>query len=384
MIRCTDPANRPESRGSQNAVPVGVPSGPAVGYRPDVTVSADERFDSDTWGRTPTNYSIIEEDSVIEDTGRSYHGYKQGKYYIPNDGVEQDRLDFQHRMFLEALDGQLSLAPLPDSPRQVLDICCGTGIWSIQFAEAHPDSTVLGTDLSFIQPSTGIPPNCSFIKEDAEDEWLYPHKFDYIHFRFVTTCFDDPKAVMRSAFENLNPGGWIEYQDIQTGFWSPDESVRGTSIEKWGRHLIAGAAAKGRNIDVARHYKTWMEELGFENVTQVSVPLPGNVWPRDRKWKRVGAYLSRDLLIGLDGISRKMLVAAGLSPSEIATLLTNVRKELVNTQIRWSFPAVVVYGQKPLVTRQLPPLNGLSVRQADSVEESALRKFDSGTRDYLR
>ena len=49
-------------------------------------------------------------------------------------------------------DAQLHLAPL-ENPRRILDIGTGTGIWAIQMADDYPDCTVIGTDLSPVQPS---------------------------------------------------------------------------------------------------------------------------------------------------------------------------------------------------------------------------------------
>jgi chemotaxis methyl-accepting protein methylase len=74
---------------------------------------------------------------------------------------------------------------------------------------------VIGTDLSAIQP-TPTRPNVEFMRDDAEKEWLYSSKFDYIHLRLTFTCFDDHRKVMRSVFDNLNPGGWVEYQESET------------------------------------------------------------------------------------------------------------------------------------------------------------------------
>jgi hypothetical protein len=37
--------------------------------------------------------------------------------------------------------------------------------------------------------------------------------FDYVNLRVVFTCFNNPKKVIRNAFENINPGGWLEFQD---------------------------------------------------------------------------------------------------------------------------------------------------------------------------
>lgn len=92
--------------------------------------------------------------------------------------------------------------------------------------------------MSAIQPTPKVL-NCAFQKDDAEAMWLFPlptledhvcrgeceHRiaFDYIHLRLVFTCFQDPQKVMRHAFENLSPGGWIEYQDseLEMHQWNP-------------------------------------------------------------------------------------------------------------------------------------------------------------------
>lgn len=70
---------------------------------------------------------------------------------LPNDEREQDRLDLQHHSFRIMLNGKLGLAPI-QSPNRVLDLATGTGIWAIEFAQENTESTVIGTDLSPIQP----------------------------------------------------------------------------------------------------------------------------------------------------------------------------------------------------------------------------------------
>jgi hypothetical protein len=56
--------------------------------------------------------------------------------------------------------------------------------------------------LSKIQPDNA-PHNVEFIKDDCEEEWFYPFKFDFIHARAVFTCFNDQKTVMKHAYDNL-------------------------------------------------------------------------------------------------------------------------------------------------------------------------------------
>jgi methylase of polypeptide subunit release factors len=63
--------------------------------------------------------------------------------------------DLQHNMTIMMLDNRLGLAP-PNEPgvnvKRVLDVGTGTGIWAIDYADEHPDTQVVGVDLSPIQP----------------------------------------------------------------------------------------------------------------------------------------------------------------------------------------------------------------------------------------
>ena len=50
-------------------------------------------------------------------------------YYMPNDELEQDRLDLSHALMTKAIGDKLFLAPVDtDKMQRVLDIGTGTGI----------------------------------------------------------------------------------------------------------------------------------------------------------------------------------------------------------------------------------------------------------------
>lgn len=149
--------------------------------------------------------STIPDALSYEENGRTFQAYKQDKYFLPNDAMEQDRLDMTHQLFYQLLGYSLYKAPI-SHPGRVLDIATGTGIWAIQFAEQHPESTVIGTDLSLIQPPVNVS-NVEFIRDDVEDNWVFDQPFDFVHMRLVFTCFKSHRDVINSVFANLNPGG---------------------------------------------------------------------------------------------------------------------------------------------------------------------------------
>ena len=71
--------------------------------------------------------STVADPRSFEENGRTWQNYRPDRYYLPNDAIEQDRLDFTHRAFVLLLDGALALAPFRGDPARVLDIGTGTG-----------------------------------------------------------------------------------------------------------------------------------------------------------------------------------------------------------------------------------------------------------------
>lgn len=65
------------------------------------------------------------------ENNRRYHKFKEGRYLLPNDEVEQNREDMKHCMVMLLCDQKLHFAPL-ENPQKVLDIGTGTGIWAIE------------------------------------------------------------------------------------------------------------------------------------------------------------------------------------------------------------------------------------------------------------
>lgn len=117
-----------------------------------------------------------------------------------------------------------------------------------------------------IQPDPHVP-NCTFVRDDAESEWLFhtaerPEgiKFDFIHLRMVVTCFDDPRIVIKQAFDNMNPGGWIEFQDMYNETGDPTQEASPMYLI-W-KAMLQGAASRGRDLHGPAKYEAWLKEAG--------------------------------------------------------------------------------------------------------------------------
>ncbi|KAI3339155.1 S-adenosyl-L-methionine-dependent methyltransferase [Ustulina deusta] len=285
--------------------------------------------------------------NFVREHGRTYHRYKEGKYYMPNDEREQERLELQHVICLKVFNDRLALAPIRDPPK-VLDFGTGTGSWAIEFAVQNPGSDVLGTDLSPIQPEY-VPPNCRFEIDDVEDDWMFSAKFDYIHGRHMVGSITDFPKLFNTIYENLNPGGWVEMQDYYVKLQSIDGTLDGTVLQRWNNMLNHALSFTGRSGLNSVKYKRWMREAGFEQIREEVFAVPGNSWPKGAEQKQLGAMQMENILEGLYGISIKLFTKhLGMSAEAVEAFLVDVRKDLMDRNIHFYYPIIVAYARKPL------------------------------------
>ncbi|KAG4440548.1 hypothetical protein IFR05_003964 [Cadophora sp. M221] len=282
----------------------------------------------------------------VQENGRTYHAYREGNSVkSPEQNLQRARAntfpDLQHHLFLLTLSGELYNAPIKDIPgglHNVLDIATGTGIWAIEFAHQFPSANVIGTDLSPIQPEFA-PPNCHFEVDDAEDPWLFPYQFDYIHGRALATCFKSHLPVFRSAFTYTKPGGYFELQDCIVPFRCIDDSIKGTALERWVELIMAGTARLGKDWTRVRRYREMMVEAGFEDVVERKYEWPVGTWARGERMKMLGMWYREDLLAGLQGFTVAVLTRAlGMGREEVEVLLVGVREDIRSNKIHIYIP----------------------------------------------
>lgn len=191
------------------------------------------------------------------------------------------------------------------------------------------------------------PPNCRFIVDDFEDQWIWSSKFDLVHGRMLLTSFRDGKRLMQQAYDSLKPGGWLELQDILMPITSDDGTMEGTSWEYWQTLFFEAMRKIGREPEDVGKYDEWMREVGFQGVTRRSYLWPQNPWPKDKALKELGAWNLINTLDGLEAFTmRPFMQVLGMSFEEVQVILAKARQDVKNRHIHAYWKLCVL---KPLL-----------------------------------
>ncbi|KAF6802657.1 umta methyltransferase family protein [Colletotrichum sojae] len=320
-----------------------------------------------------SSYSTSLASSAVDyptEHGRRYHAFRRGgescdgpvpfavqvsltlvllAYILPNDEMEMDRLDLTHAMVCKAIGDRLYLAPLEkEKVHRILDVGTGTGIWAMEIADEFPNTEVLGNDLSAIQP-TWVPTNVKFEIDDVESPWVNSKKYDYIFVRHMAGSIADWPKLVKNIFDNLNPGGWAEFHDLDGEYYSQDGSfTESHTTNYWNQKCIEACRMIGREPCPGRKIESWVRDAGFRSVTHEQFKCPVGPWPKDPHFQEIGMMNLIQLLEGLEGFSLKLFCEVlGKTREEVLVMLAKVRLEMKTRTFHAMFDHHVVYAQKP-------------------------------------
>jgi hypothetical protein len=141
------------------------------------------------------------------------------------------------------------------------------------------------------------------------EDWDYTQKFDYIHTRVTLGCWSDMKSqIIQKAYDNLQPGGWFEAQEILALPECDDGTMPLSSpLLNWALECNSASVAADRILFVGDQLRGWLEEVGFVDVHEMVFRIPVNGWPRGRAAKYIGHMWQRNILNGVSGFTLGLL-----------------------------------------------------------------------------
>ncbi|KJZ69144.1 hypothetical protein HIM_11462 [Hirsutella minnesotensis 3608] len=260
--------------------------------------------------------------------GRRYHSHSSGTYIYPNDEEEQHRLNVLHDAYL-LLHGSLFLSSMNLAGRSILDIGTGTGKWAVDLADQDPSVTIVGLDLSPIQPEF-VPPNVQFFVENVETEWSESERYDFIHLRDMSGSIKDWPSLFHKIYRALKPGGVMEaHETLPTVSSSNQVLALENALVGLMRDLVHAHSIIGRPLDPVPTFRTCAEEAGFVDVSEEIFEAPLGNWSEDQQKKDIGEMLASSFKMGLHGLTAKAFQdVLGRSKEEVEVCNAFVRREL--------------------------------------------------------
>ncbi|KAF2087601.1 S-adenosyl-L-methionine-dependent methyltransferase, partial [Saccharata proteae CBS 121410] len=273
----------------------------------------------------------------IAENGRTY---PNDTYFMPCDNLEQTRLEIMHRVFLTALNGALTTAPIGPGIKRMLDVGTGPGEWASQMAEQYPDAEVVAVDLAKYPPDhdslADAPSPSPYLSPGHSDapsntpptsSWAFSTPFDLIHIRYMKGAFTSWDAVYAECHAALLPGGILEVIDLtlDTATISPTSSLHAliTAVHR-------AALRSGRPLTLAHLSRHRFEAAGFVDVQRRVEELPMGTWREGERERVLGKMWLVACVEGVEAVALRLLTRwAGWGVDEVRLCCARAREELL-------------------------------------------------------
>ncbi|KAK8019982.1 hypothetical protein PG990_005120 [Apiospora arundinis] len=164
-------------------------------------------------------------------------------------------------------DSAAFLAPHIKPTDHILDVGCGPGSITADFADLVPEGRVVGVDavasvLEQARSHAGGRTNVDFAAVDA-NALPYPDAaFDVVYCHQVLQHVRDPVGILREMRRVAKPGAVVAAReaDYRAFAWHPTNA----GLDRWGELYQAQALASGGEPNAGRFLHAWARQAGFE------------------------------------------------------------------------------------------------------------------------
>ncbi len=170
----------------------------------------------------------------------------------------------------------------------ILDVGCGPGTITLDFAARVAPATVVGLDASseVIEKATALAAerdinNVEFVVGDAYELSYEDGAFDIVHAHQVLQHVSNPVGMLRELRRVRSAEGIVAARDVDYGacFWYPASA----GLDRWLDVVRGVYRSNGTEPDAGRHLKSWAEDAGFNEVISTA-----SIWTfntaEDRRW----------------------------------------------------------------------------------------------------
>ncbi|MEM7140255.1 MAG: methyltransferase domain-containing protein [Actinomycetota bacterium] len=202
--------------------------------------------------------------------------------------------------------------------RRLLDVGCGPGNLTAEFAQRVSPGEVVGIDASddiVAEANAEHGDVASFAAGDVYALDAPDDSFDIVHAHQVVQHLDDPVAALREMRRVTKPGGVVAVRDADYHgmFWAPAND----GMDRWMALYQQMTASLGHEADAGRHLLGWTQQAGFTDIT-VSTSTWEFTDPDGRSWW-AGLWADRVLQSSYGAMAQRDGLASRAELDQIAT-----------------------------------------------------------------
>ncbi|KAJ0297736.1 hypothetical protein Brms1b_013531, partial [Colletotrichum noveboracense] len=161
--------------------------------------------------------------------------------------------------------------------------------------------------------------------------------------------FSDWEDIVQKAYDNLEPGGYLEMHDNTLPLKCDDGTMADEYKPlKWTKLIIEATDKAGRSATVPRRFEQLIKDAGFVDVELRRAKWPINGWPKNEKLKEMGTWVQASAMSGIEAVSLGLFTnVLGWSTEETMVFCAEVRNEFNKKSVHAYYDVYAVWGRKP-------------------------------------